>query len=161
MWALVIVAALGGVAVAVQAQLMGIMDHGMGTLESVFITYGVGAVAIGLIMAVYRGGNLGAWTTLPWFTLLSGICGLIIVGCIGFSAPRMGDCSRFDRAHRRPVYYRGPDRPLWPVGRGYSPHNRGKSRGNDPGFGWSSFAGPVIQEPISKLLNLWIVAGGK
>jgi transporter family-2 protein len=90
MWALVIVAALGGVAVAVQAQLMGIMDHGMGTLESVFITYGVGAVAIGLIMAVYRGGNLGAWTTLPWFTLLSGICGLIIVGCIGFSAPRMG-----------------------------------------------------------------------
>jgi bacterial/archaeal transporter family-2 protein len=90
MWAMVIVAALGGVAVAVQAQFMGIMDRGMGTLESVFITYGVGAMVIGLVMVVSRGGNLGVWPNLPWYTLFSGICGLIIVGCIGFSAPRMG-----------------------------------------------------------------------
>ena len=39
---LILVAAIGGVAVTLQGQLMGIMDKNVGPVESVFITYGVG-----------------------------------------------------------------------------------------------------------------------
>lgn len=87
---LILVAASGGVAVALQAQFMGVLDRGLGTLEAIFITYAGGGLLIGLVLLLLRGGNLAAWTTLPWYTLTSGLFGLIIVGSIGYSAPRLG-----------------------------------------------------------------------
>ncbi len=87
---LALVAATGGVAVALQAQFMGVLDRGVGTMEAIFITYGGGGLLIGLVLLVMRGGNLAAWPSLPWYTLTSGFFGLIIVGAIGFSAPRLG-----------------------------------------------------------------------
>ncbi|GAB6142655.1 DMT family transporter [Desulfocicer niacini] len=83
-------AAMGGIMVTLQAQLMGIMDKQMGTLESIFITYGMGGLIIGGTMLFCRGGNLGIYPSLPWYTLLSGIMGLIIVGSIGYTSPRLG-----------------------------------------------------------------------
>ncbi len=87
---LILIAAIGGVAVALQAQFMGTMDKQVGTLESVFITYGVGGLVVGLAMLIVRGGNLGAWHTLPWYTLSSGLLGLVIVGSIGYGTARLG-----------------------------------------------------------------------
>ena len=84
------IAALGGIMVSLQAQLMGIMDKQLGTLESVFITYGMGGLIIGGTMLFYRGANLAAYASVPWYSLLSGIMGLIIVGAIGYTTPRMG-----------------------------------------------------------------------
>ncbi len=69
---------------------MGVMDKSMGTVESVFITYGSGGLVIGLTMLALRGGNLAAWKGVPWYVLTAGILGLIIVGTIGFSVPRLG-----------------------------------------------------------------------
>jgi transporter family-2 protein len=88
-------AAIGGVAVALQAHFMGLMDGDLGTLESVFITYFSGGVVIGLIMLVQRGGNLSAWQQTPWYALSSGVLGLIIVGIIGFCSPRLGLAALF------------------------------------------------------------------
>jgi len=90
-----IVAAIGGVAVALQAQMMGLLDRGMGTLESVFITYGSGGLMVGLLMLFMRGGNLSLWHTMPWYAFLSGVIGLVIVATIGFSVPRLGLVSAF------------------------------------------------------------------
>lgn len=87
---LISVALIGGVFVTIQAQFMGLLDKNIGTIESVFITYGGGGLCIGLIMLLCRGGNLGAFNTVPWHTLLSGIIGLVIVGSIGFATPRLG-----------------------------------------------------------------------
>lgn len=89
------VAVIGGIAVALQAQLMALLDRGMGTLESVFITYGGGGLLIGLLMLLLRGGNLTIWHTLPWYAFLSGAAGLVIVASIGFSVPRLGLVSAF------------------------------------------------------------------
>jgi len=86
----IFVAILGGAAAVIQAQLNGVMDKGMGTIESVFITYGVGGIIIALIMLFMRGGNLRAFATVPWYVLFAGICGLIIIGSISFSVPRLG-----------------------------------------------------------------------
>ena len=87
---LVSVAAVGGVAVALQAQFMGAIDRGLGTLEAVFINYIGGGLLIGVVLLAMRGGNLAAWPSVPWYTLSVGIFGLVIVGTIGYSAPRLG-----------------------------------------------------------------------
>lgn len=87
---IIFVAVVGGVFVTIQAQFMGVMDKNIGTLESVFITYGAGGFLVGLIMMLFRGGNLGAFQTVPWYALSSGIIGLVIVGSIGFVTPRLG-----------------------------------------------------------------------
>jgi bacterial/archaeal transporter family-2 protein len=92
---LVIVAVVGGVAVTLQAQFMGVMDQSLGTLESVFITYGSGALLMGLIMLLVRGGNLHAWRTLPWHVSLAGVAGLLIVGSISYVTPRLGLVATF------------------------------------------------------------------
>ena len=62
---LALIAAIGGIAVTLQAQFMGLMDEGIGTLESVFITYAGGGVLIALVMLVKRGGNLAAAPVVP------------------------------------------------------------------------------------------------
>jgi transporter family-2 protein len=65
---------------AAQAQLMGHLDRSIGTIESVFLTYGSGAVVIGLILLAVRGGNLGSWHIPPWYAYSAGLFGLVIVG---------------------------------------------------------------------------------
>lgn len=92
---LAVIAVIGGVAVVLQAQFMGVMDQNLGTLESVFITYGSGGLLVGLTMLAMRGGNLAAWRTLPWYAPLAGVAGLIIVGSIGYVTPRLGLVATF------------------------------------------------------------------
>jgi bacterial/archaeal transporter family-2 protein len=87
---LIIIAAIGGVAVALQGQFMGLMDQGIGTRESVFITYASGGALAGLAMLASRGGNLKAWQAVPWYALTAGLLGLVIVGAIGYTVPRLG-----------------------------------------------------------------------
>ena len=91
----IIIAAIGGIAVTLQAQFMGLMDKSIGTLESMFITYGTGGLLIGFAMLVNRGGNLAAWDSVPWYSLSAGVLGLIIVGTIGYSTPRLGLVTAF------------------------------------------------------------------
>ena len=92
---LIIIAVIGGVTVALQAQMMGLLDKSIGTLEGVFITYAGGGLLIGIAMLFMRGGNLGAWQSAPWYAYASGALGLIIVGAIGYSAPRLGLVATF------------------------------------------------------------------
>jgi transporter family-2 protein len=92
---IILIAALGGVAVAIQAQMMGQLDKKIGTIESVFITYGSGGLLIGLIMLAMRGGNISSISSVPLYTLLAGVVGLLIVGSIGYSVPRLGLVAAF------------------------------------------------------------------
>ncbi len=92
---LIIVSAIGGITVALQAQMMGLLDETIGTLEGVFITYAGGGLLIAVAMIFMRGGNLGAWQSVPWYAYSSGALGLIIVGAIGYSAPRLGLVATF------------------------------------------------------------------
>jgi transporter family-2 protein len=87
---LVIIAVIGGVAVTLQGQFMGLMDQGIGTRESVFITYAGGGALVCLLMLAARGGNLAAWRQVPWYALTAGLLGLVIVGSIGYTVPRLG-----------------------------------------------------------------------
>ena len=92
---LILLAIIGGVAVTLQGQFMGLMDQQMGTRESVFITYISGAILIGVAMLAARGGNLKAIQQVPWYALSSGLLGLVIVGTIGYTIPRLGIAKAF------------------------------------------------------------------
>ena len=94
-YGLVGVAALGGMATAWQAHFMGILDKRIGTLESVFITYIGGGLLIGVIMLIQRGGHLGSSPAAPWYAYTSGVLGLVIVGALAYSAPRLGLVAAF------------------------------------------------------------------
>jgi transporter family-2 protein len=91
----ILAAVAGGVAISVQAQLLGLMDRGMGSLESVFVTYTGGFILISIPMLMARGGKLGAISAVPWYAILSGAVGLVIVGSIGYSAQRLGLVAAF------------------------------------------------------------------
>ena len=94
---LIIIAAIGGIAVSVQGQIMGIMDKGMGTKESVFITYALG----GLMMLVYLLLAPGSFSfkaignSVPLYTLWSGVLGLVLVSAISYTIPRLGLATAF------------------------------------------------------------------
>ncbi len=92
---MIVVPIVVGIAVVLQVQFMGQMDRAMGTLESVFITDGVGGLLIGLLMLCHRGGNLVAARGLPWYVFSAGVLGLIIVGGMGLSAARVGLVATF------------------------------------------------------------------
>ena len=79
-----------GVAIAVQAQFIGMLQRQMGTLESIFITYFPGGVVIGLVMLLARGANLGAGARLPWYAYSAGIIGLVIIGALARSVGDLG-----------------------------------------------------------------------
>ena len=85
-----LLAVVGGTAGTLQAHFMGVMDQNLGTVESMFITYGGGGLIIGLVMLFFGGGNLGSWQTVPWYAVSAGILGLVVVGILGFAAPRIG-----------------------------------------------------------------------
>jgi transporter family-2 protein len=89
-WLVVVITVIGGLAGAIQAQLAGVMVEKMGPLESVFSTYVLGGLLIGLIVAVSRPAHLSAWSTVPPWAFLAGVCGLVIVGSIAFGASRVG-----------------------------------------------------------------------
>jgi transporter family-2 protein len=87
---LMMIAAIGGCAVALQGQFMGLLDKGVGTSAGLFINYGSGALIAGIVLLMLQGGNLKAWNAMPWYTLTAGILGVLIVAAIGYSVPRLG-----------------------------------------------------------------------
>jgi transporter family-2 protein len=46
-------------------------------------------------MLAARGGNLRAWHAVPWYALTAGLFGLVIVGTIGYTVPRLGLSTAF------------------------------------------------------------------
>lgn len=86
---LIAIAAVAGIAVALQGQFMGIMDRTAGTVTSVFITYGTGGLAAVLLWLLRRE-PLAPARSFPPYVWIAGGLGLIIVGALGYAAPRLG-----------------------------------------------------------------------
>jgi len=88
-----IIAIIGGIAAGLQAPFTAIMGQKVGELGSVFITYGLGALTILAIIigASFTGtADLSQWRQIPWWAYLAGPIGLIIIGSISYSIPRLG-----------------------------------------------------------------------
>lgn len=86
----VLVGVVGGLAGALQAQFLGIMEDRAGVLASTFVTYGGGGLAIGLVMLAVRGTRLADLRDIPWWALTAGLMGLLIVASLGVTVSRLG-----------------------------------------------------------------------
>ena len=87
---IVVVGLIGGIAVAVQASLAGIITEKLGVIENAFIVFGGGALVAMLLMILNQGGKIKAWGTLPWYVFLAGPLGIVIITSIGYAIPRIG-----------------------------------------------------------------------
>ncbi len=85
-----LVAVVGGIAVAVQGQFVGLLDRSFGTLASTFVTYGGGGLIIGVIMLLSGSDRLAGWRSVPPWSLAAGAVGLIIIAAISYTVPRVG-----------------------------------------------------------------------
>jgi len=86
----ILVGLLSGIAVGVQSPLASMITQRLGMFESIFIIHLGGTLVAVIPLVILRGGNLGNWRSLPWYALVAGALGLIVVGGVSFMIPRIG-----------------------------------------------------------------------
>ena len=87
---IILIGLAGGVAVGLQAPMASMITQRLGIFESVFIVHLGGALIALLPLLLYGGGSLARWRELPWYTLLAGGFGLIVIGALSYMIPRVG-----------------------------------------------------------------------
>ncbi len=86
---IILVGLMGGMAIGVQSPMSSIISQRLGMMESVFIIHAGGAMAA-LIPLFIFGSKLGEWRSVPWYTLVAGAFGLIVISAMGYMIPRIG-----------------------------------------------------------------------
>ncbi len=86
----IIIALLWGIAVGLQGPLASLMSGQIGIMGSVFIVHLGGAVLAGALLLILGNGNLSAWRSVPWYALLAGTLGVVVISAISFTIPRVG-----------------------------------------------------------------------
>lgn len=84
-----LIGVVGGLAAGFQSQFVGIMDNHIGTLGSTLITYGSGGILVGLIFVGSRG-DLENIKEVPWWALLAGLMGIIIIASLSVTVSNLG-----------------------------------------------------------------------
>ncbi len=80
----------GGIAVGLQSPLASIMSQRLGMFESVFIVHLGGAIVALIPLLIWGGGKLSQWRSVPWYALLAGAFGLVVISAISYMIPRIG-----------------------------------------------------------------------
>ncbi len=89
-WWVILIGLLGGVAVGLQSPIAGRMGEKIGGTASSVIVHLSGLI-VSLVMLVLRGGEkIKEWPTLPWYMLVSGAFGLVLIQTITVTLPRLG-----------------------------------------------------------------------
>ena len=87
---ILLVGLAGGVAVGLQGPMASMISQRLGIFESVFIVHVGGALIALLPLLFASGGKLAQWKELPWYTLAAGGFGLVVIGAISYTIPRVG-----------------------------------------------------------------------
>lgn len=87
---IILIGLAGGIAVGLQSPLASILTQRLGLFESVFIVHIGGAVIALLPLLFHAGGKLSQWRSVPWYALLAGVFGLVVIGAVSYMIPRIG-----------------------------------------------------------------------
>lgn len=85
-----LLAIVGGIAVAMQAQINGGLGKKVGVFEATFISFFIGTLVLFFSVIFLGKGNLLAVTSVPKWQLLGGIFGVIYLTISVFSTPKIG-----------------------------------------------------------------------
>jgi len=86
----VLLGLLGGLAVGLQGPLASLITQRLGLLESIFIVHMGGALAVTVPLLLRGGGRMGEFRSVPWYALGAGVLGLVILGAVSYTIPRVG-----------------------------------------------------------------------
>ena len=87
---IILIGLAGGIAVGLQSPLASFISQRLGVFESVFIVHLGGALIALIPLLILGGGKLSQWRSLPWYALVAGVFGLVVIGSISFMIPRIG-----------------------------------------------------------------------
>lgn len=87
---LMVLMACGGVAIAMQPSINGRLAQKVGTFESSFISFAVGALALLAVVLVAGRGSLRGIAAAPWWELTGGFLGAFFVTMTIVAVPRIG-----------------------------------------------------------------------
>jgi len=88
-WAL-LAGLVAGLAVGLQGPLSSLMSQRIGLVESALVIHIGGAVlAAGLLFSA-SSGNLGHWRSVPWYALVAGSLGVVVITSVSYAIPRLG-----------------------------------------------------------------------
>ena len=87
---IILIGLAGGVAVGLQSPLASMISQRLGIFESVFIVHVGGAVIALLPLLFYSGGKLSQWRSVPWYALIAGVFGLVVIAAISYMIPKVG-----------------------------------------------------------------------
>jgi bacterial/archaeal transporter family-2 protein len=87
---IIVIGLAGGVAVGLQSPLASMMTQRLGIFESVFIVHLGGAMIALVPLLFYGGGKLSQWRSVPWYALVAGVFGLVVIAAISYMIPRIG-----------------------------------------------------------------------
>ena len=87
---IILIGLAGGIAVGLQSPLASLITQRLGLFESVFIVHIGGAVIALIPLLVLGGGKLAEWRGVPWYALIAGVFGLVVIGAISYMIPRIG-----------------------------------------------------------------------
>lgn len=85
-----LLAVLGGVGVAIQAQVNGGLGKGVGVIEASFISFGTGIVFLFFMMLTFGKGNVSLVTTVPKWQLIGGLLGAVYILIAILVVPKIG-----------------------------------------------------------------------
>lgn len=86
----VLVGLVGGIAVAVQASLAGVITQHLGILENALVVFGGGFLVALVLILFNQGEKIKSLGSLPWYAFLAGPLGVVIITSIGYATPRIG-----------------------------------------------------------------------
>jgi transporter family-2 protein len=89
-WLLMLLAALGGSAVATQAAVNGALGKNVGVIEATLVSFLVGTGALLIATLAFGRGSVSAALTVPRWQLVGGLLGAFYVFTIVLGAPRLG-----------------------------------------------------------------------
>ncbi len=89
-WMVVAMMVVSGAVMAFQAPINAALRGHVGTFESSLISFCVGTLALIVVVAVTREGNLVNVRNVSWWQLLGGLIGAIFVTVTLLAAPRIG-----------------------------------------------------------------------
>ena len=89
----VLIGLVGGVAVAVQASLAGILSERVGLFGNGAVVFGGGFLFALALLFTFGTEQLKPWRSLPWYVYLAGPLGIVIISSIGYAIPRIGVAS--------------------------------------------------------------------
>ena len=90
LFVIILIGLVGGIAVGVQAPLSSILTQRLGVLESIFVVHIGGAIVVLIPLILFGTGRLAQWRSVPWYALLAGAFGLVVISSMTYMIPRVG-----------------------------------------------------------------------